>query len=127
MPVSEVVAVSKPRTSPGYDSQASWEPVQLGFAKGHQTCSQFSWESTRPASDCSNFPRASATAGTPQTLQLWPPHPFLSPGQPSKWTLISHYYCLLWSEWETGAKPEESARGCVSARKGTHPCSWRCS
>lgn len=40
------------------------EPVQLGFAKGHQTRAQSSWETTRPASDCSNFPRASAAAGT---------------------------------------------------------------
>ena len=42
------------------------EPVQRGFAKGHQTRAQSSWESTRPASDCSNFLRASAAAGTPK-------------------------------------------------------------
>ena len=135
-PTPEAAAVSKPRTGSGYDALLPGSLCSLALP-GPQTCSQSARESTRPASDCSSFPRASAAAGIPGTPQPWPPHPFLSPGRLSKWTLISHCCGLLWSGWETGAgvRPTDRGRPQIGAgrqglrghKEGMHPCGCRCS
>ena len=77
----------------------SWKPVQVGSAEGSTTPAWIAWGSAWTAPDCSNFPKASATAGTPQKPWLWLPYHFLYSAWLSKWALISFYCCPFLSEW----------------------------
>ena len=98
------------------------EPMQPGTAKGPTTQGQFPWEITQPTSSCSNFLQASATVVTTCTSQFCLLYPILSPGQLSKWVLVSCCIQLLLSGWkrdareqtEEGPKPKLRTKGFVT-------------
>lgn len=65
----------------------SWEPVQLGSAKGPTTWDQLLWGSIRPLLDSGDFLQVLATRSPPHTPQLWLLYTSPLPAQLRKWAL----------------------------------------